>query len=250
MTSVAYRAVIFDLFDTLVQFDSAVPRVNVAGTERRTTMSWLRPRFDEELPGASFDEFLAAMAAVTEEIVRGRPPEYFEIPSEERFRRALTRMGAAVDDPAPVARKLSAAHMQYLASCTALPPENRSLLQSLRGKVRIGLVSNFDHGPTAHSVLARDGIAEFLDATVISADFGRRKPHPLIFREGLRLLDVASRDSLYVGDTLADDVEGALGAGMDVAWLDAKGRGVGEGRVKPTYHIGNLTEVLPLVLGA
>ena len=250
MTPVAYRAVIFDLFDTLVLFDGAVPTVRVAGTERRTTMSWLRARFDAELPGASFDRFLAAMAAVTEEIVRGRPPEYFEIQSEERFRRALTRMGIAADDPAPVARRLSAAHMEYLASRAALPPENGALLQSLRGKVKIGLVSNFDHGPTARAILARDGIAELLDATVISADFGRRKPHPLIFGEGLRLLDVAPRDSLYVGDTLADDVQGALGAGMDVAWLDANGRGLEGARLKPTYRIAMLTELLPLVLGA
>ena len=73
MTPVAYRAVIFDLFDTLVLFDGAVPTVRVAGTERRTTMSWLRARFDAELPGASFDRFLAAMAAVTEAATPGSP---------------------------------------------------------------------------------------------------------------------------------------------------------------------------------
>jgi hypothetical protein len=34
---------------------------------------------------------------------------------------------------------------------------------------------------------------------------------------------------------------------MDVAWLDARNRGVEDGRVKPTYRIGILSEVLPLI---
>jgi putative hydrolase of the HAD superfamily len=245
---VTYRAVIFDLFGTLVHFDTAVPRVNVAGTERRTAMGWLRERFAAEIPGAPFDGFLAAIGAVTEEIVRGRPPEYHEVPSEERFRRALARLGGAGCDPAPAARRLSAAHMEYLASRVFLPAENRALLESLRGRVKIGLASNFDHGPTAHAILRRDGIADLFDATVVSADLGRRKPHPAIFREALGRLDVVPGEALYVGDTFADDVEGALGAGMDVAWLDANGRGSPQGRARPTYRLTDLSELWALVL--
>jgi putative hydrolase of the HAD superfamily len=242
-----YRAVLFDLFGTLVHFDAAVPAVNVAGTEWRTTMEWLRERVGEELPGVPFDEFLAAVLAVTAEIVRGRPPHFHEVRSEERFRRALERLGRKGRAAEAAAARLCAVHMSHLAGQTSLPAENRFLLQALKGRVKIGLVSNFDHGPTCHAILRHEGIADLFDATLVSVDFGRRKPHPAIFHEALRQLGAAAGEALFVGDTPADDVEGALGAGLDAAWLDAKGRGSYEGVRPPTHRIARLVEVGPLL---
>ena len=40
------------------------------------------------------------------------------------------------------------------------------------------------------------------------------KPHPSIFSAALQLLDVAPADAVMVGDSVRQDVEGALGAGM------------------------------------
>jgi len=111
---------------------------------------------------------------------------------------------------------------------------------------KLGLVSNFDHAPTARAVLARHGLDRHLAATVISAEFGWRKPHPGIFREALASLDVAPPEALYVGDTHLDDVIGALGVGMDVVWLAPSGGAAPE--PTPTFRIANLAE-LPALLG-
>ena len=35
------------------------------------------------------------------------------------------------------------------------------------------------------------------------------------------MLGIAPQDALYVGDSVADDVVGAKGAGLDVAWVNA-----------------------------
>src|SRR5439155_21143271 len=101
------RAVLFDLFGTVVQFAPQVPTLEIAGTRWRSTMSWLREAVERELPHLIFDDMLATMLAVTEEIVRNRPPDYREVPSGERFRRVLLRLGVEVMRAPAVAERLS-----------------------------------------------------------------------------------------------------------------------------------------------
>ncbi len=85
--------------------------------------------------------------------------------------------------------------------------------------LRIGLVSNS----------ARD-VREFaqhhgldVDAGISSFHHGRTKPHASIFRAVLDLLGVAPAEAAMVGDTIADDVEGARALGMHAILLDRDG---------------------------
>ena len=85
--------------------------------------------------------------------------------------------------------------------------------------LRIGLVSNS----------ARD-VREFarhhgldVDAGISSFHHGRTKPHASIFRAVLELLGAEPAEALMVGDTIADDIEGALACGMRAILLDRKG---------------------------
>ena len=86
--------------------------------------------------------------------------------------------------------------------------------------LRIGLVSNS----------ARD-VREFavhhaldVDAGLSSFHHGKTKPHASIFRAVLDLLEVDPADAAMVGDTIADDVEGALAVGMRAILLDRERR--------------------------
>ena len=82
--------------------------------------------------------------------------------------------------------------------------------------LRIGLVSNS----------ARD-VREFavhhaleVDAGISSFHHGRTKPHPSIFRAVLDLLEVEPAEAVMVGDTIADDIEGAQALGMRAILVD------------------------------
>jgi HAD superfamily hydrolase (TIGR01509 family) len=68
------------------------------------------------------------------------------------------------------------------------------------------------------------GLAAKLEGVITSARVGYRKPHPNIFRAALRLTGTAPGDTLMVGDSVRDDVEGALAVGMRAALLDRAGR--------------------------
>ncbi len=107
------------------------------------------------------------------------------------------------------------------------------------GGLRIGLVSNS----------ARD-VREFarhheldVDAGISSFHHGRTKPHASIFRAVLDLLGVEPADAAMVGDTIADDIDGALAVGMRAILLDRDG-------VRPEFEprIESLRE-LPQLLG-
>ncbi|HEY2372749.1 MAG TPA: HAD family hydrolase [Gaiellaceae bacterium] len=85
--------------------------------------------------------------------------------------------------------------------------------------LKIGLVSNS----------ARD-IQEFarhhslaVDAGISSFHHGKTKPHASIFRAVLDLLEVEPGDAVMVGDTLEDDIEGALAIGMHAVLVDRIG---------------------------
>lgn len=215
------RALLFDLFGTVIHFSARVPIVEVAGTRWVTTMDWLRPQAEASVPEVAFDRLLAALFATTEEIVRARAPEYLEVPSAERFRRALAKVGIEGDDAEGTARELSLAHMRHLASTTFLPEHYADILQQLRSRYRLALVSNFDHAPTARGILETHGIAELFEVSLISDDFGRRKPHRSIFDAACAAVGVTPGDAWFIGDNPKEDIAGALSAGLTPVWVNA-----------------------------
>jgi putative hydrolase of the HAD superfamily len=85
-----------------------------------------------------------------------------------------------------------------------------------RHRLKIGLVSNtardLDHFVAHHAL--------DVDAVVSSGHFGKTKPHPSIFEFVLERLDVAPARAVMVGDSLDDDIDGALALGMGAFLLD------------------------------
>ncbi len=82
--------------------------------------------------------------------------------------------------------------------------------------LRIGLVSN--SARDVHAFAHHHGLD--IDAGISSFHHGKTKPHESIFRAVLELLEVEPAAAAMVGDTLADDVEGALALGMRAILLD------------------------------
>jgi len=93
----------------------------------------------------------------------------------------------------------------------------QALLEALRSRgIKTGLVAN--SWPDPGRVLRRDaeefGLAERLDVLVFSDEVGLRKPDPEIFLHACRQLEVETAATMYVGDNLVTDVQGASDVGM------------------------------------
>ncbi|WP_342739275.1 HAD family hydrolase [Bradyrhizobium sp. B117] len=95
------------------------------------------------------------------------------------------------------------------------------LLRQLRGKaVRLGIITN-GRSDMQLAVVSALGLGDLVDSVVISERVGLRKPDPRIFHHALAEVGAEARSSVFVGDDVRSDVEGALSAGFRHAyWFD------------------------------
>jgi len=94
------------------------------------------------------------------------------------------------------------------------------VLEALRAhELRIGLISN---GQRDLEAFARHHALD-VDVAVGSKAHGRTKPHASIFETALASLGVAAAEAVMVGDSYADDIEGARALGMRAILLDREG---------------------------
>jgi HAD superfamily hydrolase (TIGR01509 family) len=95
-----------------------------------------------------------------------------------------------------------------------------ALLEALRSRgLKTGLVANAwpDPGRVLRADAEAFGLAGLLDTMVFSEDVGVRKPAPAIFLRACAELGVEPTATMYVGDDLETDVQGAAAVGMTTA---------------------------------
>jgi HAD superfamily hydrolase (TIGR01549 family) len=115
--------------------------------------------------------------------------------------------------------------------------------------IRIGLILN-THRCLA-SFQSHFELQGLISATVSSSNHGLMKPHPSIFAAALQLAGVEARDAVMVGDSVRQDVEGALRAGMKAVLLH-RGEGPHASQASLASNgvpvIGSLRELPNLVI--
>jgi len=239
---VTFKALLFDLFDTLVRFDrNRLPEVHIDGRVVRSTAGHLFPILAPHAPGVDLPRFYEALITSWQEAEQIRGTDLREVPAPERFSFLLRHLGLdPTTIPPEVLHALLACHKRELSKAAELPASHRSLLARLAPCFRLGIVSNFDYAPTAHWILEREGIAPLFDAVVISEEVGWRKPKPIIFEVALARLQVSPQEALFVGDRADIDVLGAKQAGLAVAWLNHEGEPLPDGIPAPEYEIRDL----------
>ena len=110
---------------------------------------------------------------------------------------------------------------QDSANWDQLLPGTRSVLERIRQKYRIAVISNADG--KIENVLSRCGIADCFESITDSGIVGFEKPRAEIFEAALRTMNVPADQSLYVGDVYSVDYIGATNAGMPAILFDVAG---------------------------
>jgi putative hydrolase of the HAD superfamily len=125
----------------------------------------------------------------------------------------------AVEDAATHEALVSATRIS--ANWAGLRPNTRQILQRLRNRYRLAVISNADGHIEA--LLTRHGIADCFESITDSGLVGCEKPTTHIFEVALKALGVSPNDSLYVGDVYSVDYLGAKNAGMQAILFDVSG---------------------------
>lgn len=214
------RAVLFDLFDTLVP----------AGTEAEHTATEAAMGIDL---GVDPVAFAAAMRAARWEWFVGA---LGDLPAT--MRTLAARVGGSPSDAAvrlACARRIALTRRLLWPSASTL-----AALESLRaGGWRLGLVSN----ATAEvpELWKRTPLAPLFDALAFSCELGVAKPDPAIFLAACSTLRVAPAECLYVGDGADNELTAAAGLGMAVVRTEEH---ADSGAMWPREPIRSLAELL------
>ena len=186
------RAVIFDLWDTLVLWplDEAA-RLNEQIAERL---------------GVELERFTAVWNAA-------RPARSVG-PLVENVRQVLGELGVNGAD----AEEIAALRIDHTRR--VLRPREGALetLEELRRRgLRLGLISVC--GEDVAHAWEKTPFAPLLDSVVLSCTVGLSKPDPRIYELAAEELDVLPEECLFVGDGANDEVAGAERAGMRAALI-------------------------------
>jgi len=127
---------------------------------------------------------------------------------------------AAFEQVGEDAGKVELAMTEFFAARNAVTPYD-DVVPGLERLKQFTLVGSVTNGVAdLHTI----GLAHHFQASVAAREFGRAKPDPGIFLAGCAALGVEPGETLYVGDDLLLDVQGAQRAGLRAAWMNRTGK--------------------------
>ncbi len=155
----------------------------------------------------------------------------------ERFRRFARAAHTAKSPDA-----LSEYYQEALGQGSYPLAESRELLQCLKGRFKLGIITNglVKVQNPRHKAA---GFDQIFDTILISEEEGVSKPDPEIFRRAARRLNTPLDDRvLMVGDSLVSDIQGGIRAGVKTCWYNPGGW-PNESPWKSDWEIRNLMEL-------
>ncbi|HZQ16700.1 MAG TPA: HAD-IA family hydrolase [Gaiellaceae bacterium] len=183
------RAVIFDLWETLIDWDESAARR-------------MAERIDE-LAGPGFRERWYAA------------PNRYTAP----VRDVLTEVGV----PAAVLEDVCEIRLEYVRGCLVPRPGAVQTLGALRERgLLTGLITVCSED--VETLWPNTEFAGLFDAEVFSSRLGISKPDPRIYLHCCELLGVEPREAVFVGDGANDELAGARRVGMDAILIHRAGR--------------------------
>ncbi len=188
-----YKAVIFDLFGTLVK--------NFTVQQHEGTLEQMA-----EILSVPKEEFIRLWYGTFNMRCIGE----LKTP-EENVEHVCRELGAAVS----AAKAAEAARIRYaLTRDTMVPlPGVIEMLSTLKGQgMKIGLIS--DCSSEVPNIWPDTPFGRLFDITVFSCVEGIKKPDPRIYNLAVDRLGVKPGDCLYVGDGSSNELTGAAAAGM------------------------------------
>jgi putative hydrolase of the HAD superfamily len=111
-----------------------------------------------------------------------------------------------------------------------------------RRGMKLGVISNFDS--RLHNVLRACGLDRFFDSVHVSTLVGAAKPDPAIFQAALSSHAVEAGQAWHVGDSLREDYEGSMAAGLNAVLLDRDNRFADNA---PANRITTLEQIITLL---
>jgi putative hydrolase of the HAD superfamily len=207
------KAVLFDFFDTLVLIEGGE---NFYIPSLRSLHKFLI----KNGVNTSFEDFRQAYFEVRDRLYAETAENLEEPHFNIRISETLKKLGYNFSASNKIVVGATEAFSEEFMRYVRLDAETPKVLQSLHGKYKLGIVSNFAIPECLRKLLEKFNLKEFFDAIIISGEINKRKPSPEIFKKALEALQVKSSEAIFVGDTLNIDVKGAKNIGIKAILIE------------------------------
>lgn len=167
----------------------------------------------------------------------------FDLPFKETLRLQVSRVfnGLKIDNE-NLAHEVAD---RFWESSLLNLEENRKVLETLKAKYLLGIISNF-YG-NLPSIIREVGYEELFNVVIDSTRVGFLKPDPKIFYEALDPVGLSPSQAVYVGDSIARDMSGAKGVGMPHIWLRGEKSGENSLCCPHDKSINRLADLIKLI---
>ena len=216
-----YQWILFDADETLFHFDA------FAG------LQLMFSRFNQHFDRQHYQDYQSTNLALWDAYQAGQINA--QQLQEQRFAHWANKLAVP-------AQHLNQAFLEAMADICKLLPGAKDLLDSLKDKVNLGIITN---GFTALQQirLERTGLSGYFQTLVISEQVGVAKPDKAIFEHAFEQMQQPNRQQvLMVGDNPHSDIQGGINAGIDTCWLNREQQPLPQG-IQPKHQVASLQEL-------
>jgi len=232
------KAVLFDMFDTLFM---------IRKNQEFYSPSLMRMYryLNKNGVNVSFDVFEKAYITARDNLYAKADVNLEEPHFNVRVSDTLKSLGYDYNVSSPIVAAATAEFCDEFLTFVYLDENTEELLRSLHGKYKLGIISNFAIPECVDKLLKTHGLDQMFDSVVVSGAVNKRKPSPDVFIRTLKALCVSASETVFVGDTLDADIEGAKAVGMKAVYIQRRIEKAEQ--VSPDHTIQSLRD-LPALL--
>jgi putative hydrolase of the HAD superfamily len=234
-TGMPIKAVLFDMFDTLMLIERGHMFYNPS--LRKAHKFLVQNGVD-----VSFVEFQRAYIKARDALYAKADAKLEEPHFNLRVQNALQSLGYEFDVSSEVVSGATGAFCEEFMTFVRIDRDARRVLAKLHGKYRLGVVSNFAIPECVLKLLEAHGLDKFFDVVIVSGAVNKRKPSPEIFQKALEKLGVDVSETVFVGDTVDADIKGAKDMGMKTVFIERREQKEAE-QICPDQTIKSLNEL-------
>ncbi|MEN9566349.1 MAG: hypothetical protein RLZZ69_1545 [Cyanobacteriota bacterium] len=241
MTNSRYSAILFDLDDTLLDFCAGETKalrkaltivdINISDDEWNIIWRTYQPI------SSNYWQHKQSNSLSRQQIIAASLQDTF----------------TALDYDFVDSSRLAQIYWDVFCHTACLNPEVLSTIEALSNYYKLGIVSN-GYTDSQEYRLKASGLSNYFQSVVISESVGYRKPASEIFNLALMELAVTSSKTLFVGDSITDDYQGAINAGIDFCYYQKRSQNVevvqspsAKLDPQPQYTIKNMSQLINLL---
>jgi putative hydrolase of the HAD superfamily len=211
----AIQAVLFDMFDTLMLivkdhefYDYSLKKAHSFLVENGVDVAF----------AVFHDAYIKARDALYVEADAQLEEPHFNLRISKALESLGYSFGAYSEVVAGATNEFCEGFMEYVH----IDDHAKSALEKLHKRYKLGIVSNFAIPECVDKLLERHGLDKLFDVVVVSGAVNKRKPSPEIFEKALEKLGVSAENTVFVGDTVDADIEGAKNAEMKAIYIERR----------------------------